>query len=165
MIYILTGTIRSGKTTALQKWLANRTDVTGLLCPDSINGNRYFLKIKSNKEIKLEVEFDSEVSKEEIIDIGNFRFLKSAFDEANDYLLSVAKKPEQAYLIIDELGKLELKNTGLHAAAKRIIIQHEMSTSYHLLLVIRESLLNEIIEHYSISNYKVLKKEDLEKLD
>ncbi len=51
MIYILTGDIRTGKTTALLDWIKDRNDVDGLLCPDSENGMRYFLKVKSKEEL------------------------------------------------------------------------------------------------------------------
>ena len=49
MIYILTGAIRTGKTTALLNWINNRNDVDGLLCPDNENGKRYFLKVKTKE--------------------------------------------------------------------------------------------------------------------
>ena len=45
MIYILTGDIRSRKTTALLHWIEGRKDVDGLLCPDDKTGKRYFLKV------------------------------------------------------------------------------------------------------------------------
>ncbi len=47
MIYILTGDIRTGKTSALLDWCKNRNDVDGVLCPDDDKGKRYFLNIKS----------------------------------------------------------------------------------------------------------------------
>ncbi len=47
MIYILSGNIRTGKTTALFEWSENRNDIDGLLCPDDEFGKRYFLKIKT----------------------------------------------------------------------------------------------------------------------
>ncbi|MCX7549627.1 nucleoside-triphosphatase [Xanthomarina sp. F2636L] len=157
MIYILTGAIRSGKTTALQKWIANRKDVDGLLCPDDDKGKRYFLQVKSKIEYELETEFENK----DIIEIGNFRFLKSAFDEANDYLISKTSKKESKYIIIDELGKLELRNEGFHVSAEKLIPDYECNQQKHLILVIRESLIEPVLKKYSISEYTILTKEDL----
>ncbi|WP_456438738.1 nucleoside-triphosphatase [Psychroserpens sp.] len=162
MIYILTGDIRTGKTTALLDWCKNRNDVDGVLCPDDENRLRYFLNIKSKGVYPLVAHTDTEENN--TISIGSFQFMKSSFQNANDYLLHSNDQRDYSYLIIDELGKLELKNIGLHDSAKSIIIQYENSKSHHLILVIRESLLNDIIEHYNISEYSVLKKEDLQLL-
>jgi len=160
VIYILSCDIRSGKTTALLDWIKNRKDVDGLLCPDGDNGKRYFLKIKSKTKFELEVESESENT----ITIGPFHFLKSAFKEANDYLLETNKKRDFKYLIIDEIGKLELKNDGLHDAAKILIPQYVMNEYFHLILVVRESLLNDVLKHYDIFKYRILEKRDLEEL-
>jgi nucleoside-triphosphatase THEP1 len=164
MIYILTGDIRTGKTTALLNWASTRKDVDGILCPDNENGKRYFLKVKPQKEIELEVDSEASEESEETITIGPFYFLKSAFEEANEFLLSLTSKNESQYLIIDELGKLELKNEGLHDSAKVLIPDFMFNDTRHLVLVVRESLLDKIFEHYTISEYSILKKEDLTSL-
>ncbi|WP_296383302.1 nucleoside-triphosphatase [Winogradskyella sp.] len=160
MIYILTGDIRIGKTTALLDWCKNRSDTDGVLCPDDDKGKRYFLNIKSKNSYPLAANTNTE--EDNIVSIGPFQFLKSSFQNANDYLVHCNEKRDYSYLIVDELGKLELKNVGLHDSAKHIVIQHENSKSHHIILVVRESLLSEIIEHYNISQYSVLRKEDLE---
>lgn len=162
MIYILTGDIRTGKTTTLFNWSENRNDVDGVLCPDDDKGKRYSLNIKSKETYPLAANSDTE--DHNIISIGPFQFLKSSFQKANDYLLHSNDKRDYSYLVVDELGKLELKNIGLHDAAKWIIAQHVKDKIHHLILVVRESLLNEIIEHYRISQYLVLKKENLKSL-
>ncbi|MFC0603020.1 nucleoside-triphosphatase [Winogradskyella pulchriflava] len=160
MIYILTGDIRNGKTTALLEWVSGRTDVDGLLCPDGDNGKRYFLKIESKKEFELEVESESEKT----ISIGPFKFLKSAFEEANKYLLDSNERRDFKYLIIDELGKLELKNEGFHEATKKLIPNFMFDANKHLILVVRKSLLEAVINHYKIKVYKLLTKENLKNL-
>ena len=157
MIYILTGAIRTGKTTALLEWCKNRNDVDGLLCPDNAQGKRYFLEVKSKSEFELETELDIE----SIIEIGNFKFLKSAFEKANAYLLMVALENESQYLIIDELGKLELKKEGLHLSAERLIPKYENKLNKHLILVVRDYLLDAVLEHYSIIEYEIVGKEGL----
>jgi nucleoside-triphosphatase THEP1 len=164
MIYILTGAINTGKTTALLDWSKTRNDVDGLLSPDNEAGKRYFLKIKAKIEFALELELEVETEGLELVAIGNFKFLKSAFIKANDFLISIASETKNKYLIIDEIGKLELKNEGLHRAAEKIIPEYEFNKSEHLILVVRDYLLEDVLVQYDISQYLILKKEDLEKL-
>ena len=160
MIYILTGAIRSGKTTALLHWSKSRNDVDGLLCPDDANGKRYFLKLKNNTIFKLEAEAETEA----IVTIGIFKFLRSAFNEANDYLILEASKTEPKYLIIDEIGKLELKNEGLNVSTKALISQFRSKNNTHLILVVRDYLLDAVMEHYGITECSILNTEDLKNL-
>jgi len=161
MIYIFTGVIRTGKTTALLDWCKSRNDVDGVLCPDNSKGKRYFLEVKSKNEFELETEFETK----DFIEIGNFKFLKSAFEKANTYLLSDASKNESQYLIIDELGKLELKNEGLHLSAEKLIPNYETNENKHLILVVRDYLLDAVLTHYSIEEYRILTKVNLETLN
>ena len=65
------------------------------------------------------------------------------------------------YVIIDELGKLELKNKGLHEAANLLIPNFIDHKEKHLILVIRDTLLEDTIEHYGISNYQIITKASL----
>jgi nucleoside-triphosphatase len=160
MIYILTGDIRSGKTTALLHWIEGREDVDGLLCPDDKTGKRYFLKVKSKQEFKLEIESGNDIEMDKIVVIGPFQFLKSAFEKANDYLKSISNNSSSKFIIIDELGKLELKNKGLHDAASKLISNKTCNTK-HLILVVRSSHLNKIIERYKLSEYTLIRKEEL----
>jgi len=160
MIYILTGVIRSGKTTALLHWSKSRNDVDGLLCPDDANGKRYFLKLKNKTIFKLEAEAETEA----IVTIGNFKFLRSAFNEANHYLILEASKTERQYLIIDEIGKLELKNEGLHVSTKALISQFKSNDNTHLILVVRDYLLDAVLEYYGITECSILTTKDLENL-
>jgi nucleoside-triphosphatase THEP1 len=162
MIFILTGPIRSGKSTAIDKWCNSCVDVDGIVCLDNSQGKRYFKHIQSQEKYDAEAEIQT---KSEVIPIGNFIFSQKAFDTANAYLLMVNKKSDYKYLVMDELGKLELKNKGLHDSAKSIVLPHLKDVSKHIILLVRETLLNEIVAHYEISHYKVLKKEDLTKLN
>ncbi|MEZ4803620.1 MAG: nucleoside-triphosphatase [Gelidibacter sp.] len=159
MIYILTGDIRIGKTTALLQWCKTKTNVDGLLCPDDEFEKRYFFKIKSKKPFPLEVSDDSS----DVITIGKFKFLKEGFKTANDYLISLAKEKASKYVIIDELGKLELKNEGLHSSAQKLIQGFQSNLICHLILVVRSSLLEEILQHYKIQEYKLISIEELSK--
>lgn len=160
MIYILTGNIRTGKTTALKNWSRNRTDVDGLLCPDDELGNRYFLKIKNQEKFALEV-FD-DLNK--LIVVGNFKFLKSSFEAANEYLISTGNEKRTKYYVIDELGKLELLNEGLTRAASNLISTYKNDDYHHLILVVRNALLKEICDFFKITDSKVFNNETLKRL-
>ncbi|TXE19302.1 hypothetical protein ES692_03185 [Psychroserpens burtonensis] len=162
MIYILTGDIRTGKTTALLNWTDQRDDVDGWLCPDNEDGKRYFLNVKSKVEFELEIE--SEVDSTKMVSIGAFNFLRSAFKKANDYLISLTSENKNQYIIVDELGRLELNKEGLHTAAEALIPKFLKDDKHHLILVVRSYLLDDIIEFYNISEYQTLKKEDLSDL-
>lgn len=158
MIYILVGPIRSGKTSALNNWTKTRGDVDGLLCPEDTIGKRIFMKVKSKECFKLEVE--SSINNN-TISVGPFLFLRSAFKTANAYLKDLILEQNHNYFIIDELGKLELKNQGLHDAANAMIPIYETDETVHLILVVRDFLLDDIIHHYKISQYQLLDKETL----
>lgn len=160
MIYVLTGSIRSGKTTALKNWISTRTDVDGLLCPDDINGKRVFLKVKQKATFKLETEDEAEA----LENIGNFKFLKSSFDHANSFLITLNNNQENKYVVIDEIGKLELKNKGLHLSAETMIPEFLNNENNHLILIVRDYLVEDVLIKYDISQYIILKKEDLESL-
>ena len=166
MIYILAGDIRTGKTTAVLNWVNTRNDVDGWLCPDNENGKRCFLNVKSQNRFELEVEVENEleVDMAKIVSIGPFNFLRSAFKKANDYLMSLTSENENQYIIIDELGRLELNKEGLHTAAEDLISKFLNADNQHLILVVRSYLLDDIIAFYNISKYQVLAKGDLSSL-
>ena len=158
MIYILSGPIRTGKTTALKNWALERSDVDGLISPDDEESTRYFYEIKSRLSFHFEA---SSPASQPTIAIGRFHFLKAAFDRANRYLMQSAASQNSTFLIVDEVGKLELKGTGLHRAVVDLISPFEAASDRHLILVIRDTLLEEAINHYQISDYQVISKDQL----
>ena len=158
MIYILSGPIRSGKTTALIDWINKRKDIDGILSPDNHLGQRYFLEVGSFQRFDFEVKSYVE---EETISIGRFHFLKSAFNRVNAYLAHILNSENSKHIVVDEVGKLELKGKGLHDAVRQLISSQQFLRHRHLLLVIRESLLESVIQHYNITDYKVMTKETL----
>jgi nucleoside-triphosphatase THEP1 len=157
MIYILSGEIRTGKTSALREWVRKRNDVDGLLCPDDANGKRFFLELKSKTEFPLEVQTNDQ---NDTISVGPFFFSKASFDRANSFMKTLIHSKTR-FIILDELGKLELKNKGLHEAAETLIPYFMNHNEKHLIIVIRDTLLEATIKHYKISNYQFLTKETL----
>lgn len=165
MIFVLTGPVHSGKTSSLQKWCASTKNIDGILCPENDNGKRFFIKVKSNESLALEVRNSMLKKQDEIIEVGSYKFLKNAFKQANEYLVQASNNHDFNYLIIDELGKLELKNKGLHIAAQDLIPNYVHNKRQHLILVVRESIIEEVMKHYDVLEYSILNKEDLLKLE
>ncbi|MCP5062418.1 MAG: hypothetical protein GY936_08145 [Ignavibacteriae bacterium] len=150
-IYIVTGPIHSGKTTRLFKFVVNQNSIDGILAP-IVNEERKLYHISSRKIKNLEVSESSD----ETISIGKYHFLQESFDWANANLIkSFNQVPD--WIIIDELGKLELKREGLHKSASYILDKINDSST-KIILVIRDYLLEDIIEFYGISKeeYEIL---------
>ena len=142
-IYILTGPIQTGKTTRLFEFIKTKNNVDGILAP-VVNDKRVLFHISSNTLKSLEVDTPDNST----ITVGKYYFLKSTFDWANKKLIeSFNAKPE--WLIIDEVGKLELKQKGLHPAIS-FILNFEGNLKTKIILVVRDSLLDEVIKIYNI---------------
>jgi len=74
-IYILTGKIQSGKTTALMKWAASRNDVFGIFTP-VIDGKRFFMDAHTHDQFKMEAD----KTEKEALSVGRFNFSKDSFE-------------------------------------------------------------------------------------
>ncbi len=147
-IIIYTGPVHSGKTSALQQWCSNRKDVGGILMPD-INGKRKFLSIQAKEVFDAECNL-SEETDEVLINIGRYLFYETAFQKANFILLNASSQVR--YIIIDEIGKLELQQKGLFEGTVYLLNNY----SQNLILVVRDSLLAEVITAFQLSNYTVI---------
>ncbi|HSU28123.1 MAG TPA: nucleoside-triphosphatase [Chitinophagaceae bacterium] len=126
-IYILTGPIQTGKTSSLQQWAENREDVYGILTP-VINGKRVFLNVRTGEQWPMEA---SGTDKEFII-VGKYNFSKIGFDKAAEIIRASIQAP--GWLVIDEIGPLELKGEGFNAILKKVISNRKGKT----LLVVRD---------------------------
>lgn len=142
-INIVTGKIHSGKITRLFTFKNSLESVDGILAP-IINDRRMLYHI-SSRTMK---EFEVDVGTENIIDIGKYHFLENSFNWANKKLIeSYLKIPD--YLIIDEIGKLELIGKGLNESFK-YVIEDKLNLKTKIVIVVRDSLLNEVIEFYEL---------------
>jgi len=152
MIYILSGPIQTGKTTSLVKWSAGRSDVFGILTP-VINGKRFFMDAHSGKQFEMEAK-DVEV---EVVSIGRFKFSRKAFEEASQILDHSISK---GWLVIDEIGHVELNKQGFYEVLNKVLKNH----SSHLLLVVREGLVEKVTELFELNRYEVISKDQLARL-
>ena len=159
MIYILSDHIETGKTNALLKWSEGRKDTFGILTPRNENNNRYILDVHTKDSFKMQTD----LATADTISVGRYYFLKFAFKIGNSILKKALKNKKSGYIIIDELGKLELQSDGFHEAATLAIKTTINNNALHLILIIRTTLLPEIIEKYNVKDYQFITIKDLDK--
>jgi nucleoside-triphosphatase THEP1 len=152
--YILTGPVRSGKTTALTEWSASR-DVGGVLSPDG-NGGRVFLDLMTGREEEMEA---NDPSADDLL-VGRFRFRKAAFDFAKAGL-ERASQAQKDYIVVDEVGPLELQGLGLDTAVKGLL---KRDKAHAVIVVVREGLVEAVVNHYDLPHVKVINKEEITQL-
>lgn len=157
MIYILADNVRSGKTSALKEWASTWDIVKGILCPIDTDSRKYLYHIETEHRFPLEVDF----ANENTISVGKFHFLTDSFKIANYLLIKSFDDDDFEFLVLDELGKLELQNKGIHQAAEYIIGNYKSSDDKNLLLVVRTALVKDILSHYQITNFQLVAKESL----
>jgi nucleoside-triphosphatase THEP1 len=151
-INILTGPIHSGKTTRLAVWIKSCPNCAGILAPVR-DGLRYLYSIHSGQSKLLEAKGNS-FEEDDLTRIGEYRFINATFDWAqNELLLVVIQKPE--WIIIDEIGPLEMDGKGLEPAVRKILEQMHNQDQLNLLLVVREKLLDLFFQSYDIKETEV----------
>jgi len=153
VIYILTGKIQSGKTSALIKWSAGKTGVFGILTP-VMDGCRFFMDAHSRIQFRMEA---GETEKA-ILSTGRYNFSKAAFEHAAEIIRQSINK--NGWLVIDEIGPLELRKKGFHRVIKESLKNHRAK----LLFVIRENLVGEVTELFELKQYEIITKENLDQL-
>ena len=137
-------------------WINTQEHVAGILTPD-VNGKRKLYDIAADAYHDLEVD-DSHENK---LTIGNYIFDQDLFTKAQQILLS-AIDAQPSWLLIDEVGKLEVHHrSGLEPAVSFTIKHYQAKeTEGNLLLVIRDYLLDDCITCYYLQNAVILDKED-----
>jgi nucleoside-triphosphatase THEP1 len=145
MIYLLTGPDQTGKTTALAEW-ADKQQAAGLL-QTTCEGRRYLKTLRAGETRALDCVTGGT---EETIRIGRFRFSASALAWGRRKLLEAARRSPE-WLLIDEVGPLELRGEGLAPAVETVLRERGDSRSpgCHTLLVVRGRLLNAMSDHYA----------------
>lgn len=150
-IYLLTGPIRTGKTSTLAEWIKGKRNVGGFLTPD-INDYRKWQNIETNEIF----DFEKEVSENENdVLVGRFVFDGLIFEKARKYILSLINTNCQ-YIVLDEIGKLELQNKGYEPELNQFLELIKFKKDVKLILVVRDSILSEVIEKYKLNNATIV---------
>ncbi len=148
-IHILTGAIGTGKTSHLIQWIGKRSDVHGILTPVA-DGKRVFMDAQT-KEL---FEMQAQLNEKNILHVGKYIFSKNSFEKATGIIRNGLMKKE-GWLIIDEIGLLELKGEGFCDVLKEIIT--DKKNPIKVLLVIRDTLLQKVIEVFLQTNsYQII---------
>lgn len=153
-IVVFSAPIQSGKTTALQAWCQCKASIDGVLMPD-VAGGRQFYHIASDLYIPVEVA-NPKTFEGSIISVGKYHFSASAFTSANAILMN-AWKQQPHWLVIDEIGKLELNGEGLFPSFSGILPSyHQCPSSTNLLIVVRDSLYETVVSTFRIGEHQLI---------
>ena len=141
-IFIVTGDVHSGKTGKLLNWSGERSDVHGILTP-VLEGTRYFLDIHSREQFRMEAD-----DKEEALVVGRYRFSRNSFNKATRLLENSIDK--NGWLVVDEIGPLELRGEGFSDFLKTIVRERKERT----LLVVRKALIDDVISQFELYRFE-----------
>ncbi len=155
-LYLLTGPVHSGKTSSLSDSIKDITSIGGFICPDK-DGLRYLKNIHDGTIHRFQIA--NQESDDDIL-IGKYIFSKSGFETARSILQSAINQDFE-YLIIDEIGQLELQGKGLEPSLS-LTLNNIKNTK--IILVVRDYLLDEVIHHYQLTTAKIINKDDVKNI-
>ena len=157
-VVILAGPLRSGKTTALSRW-AGDLDAAGFLTPEGARGRRI---VRLDEEADLPFEAGPAQGPAQVV--GRFRILDSAF-EAGARWLREGLRRKASWLILDEIGPLEMAGGGFHAIFREVLeTLARDGESTRLLVVMRDSVADEAAARYGLEFAPRIGKERLDAL-
>lgn len=146
-LYLVTGTIHSGKSSTLANWCQSRNDVYGILSPVE-NGKRFFLDISTGEKFSMESTPD-EIS---TIPIGKFNFSMNAFSKAVE-IITRSTYNKKGWLVIDEIGPLELSGRGFDEVLKEIL--QNSPSNMKIILVVRDTIKDDVIKRYFLEDHLI----------
>ena len=144
-LIIISGPVGAGKTSVLNKWTDGR-NVKGILTP-VIEGKRMF------QDIAGEELFHMEASEgEETLSIGKYNFSVLQFQKAIALVNTAIDASDTEWILIDEIGPLELEGKGFSETLVRII---QSNRKIKLLIVVRAGLLQQVVDTFRIRHYQL----------
>lgn len=154
-IIIVSGPIGIGKTTLLERFCEERNDVGGFLTLAQADYRR-LLKFPSNLQ-STELNWNESMDKSKKLEVGRFVFNIDSFSTAllkleEDYL-----NPDLKYIIVDEIGKLEVeRNYGFEPGISKFIKKFKSNNKgKKLIVVVRDSLLELAIDKYKFQGVAI----------
>lgn len=153
-IILFSKPIHSGKTTELMHWCKVLKSCSGILMPD-IDGQRKMYDIE--KQLYFDAECNNSLfTDEQLIEIGNYSFYQSAFDNANQIIIeAILQKP--TFIVIDEVGILEMGRKGFYTSVKQLInASNAGNINSKIILAVRDIFVTEVVACFNIINYKVV---------
>ena len=144
VVHIFSGPIHSGKTSAVLNWLDTQSGVFGVLSP-TVDGKKVFMNIETKEIFNMEALPDEP----DILSIGKFNFSKGSFDKAIEIIKRGFNK--NGWLVIDEIGPLELKGEGFCSVLKEIL--SDTSSTQNIMLLVREGMVEMVTDFFGIENF------------
>lgn len=147
-ILILTAAKGIGKTTRLQQLAVKAGGELGGILSPVIHEKRHFLHPPSGITWPMEAS-----GLEERLEVGRFSFSLHAFDKAKKQVVEDWKNPEIRVVVMDEIGPLEMRGLGFAQVVERVLALPDPHKQ--LCLVIREGMLEEVLQYFHIPLDKV----------
>lgn len=140
-LFILSAPIRSGKTSLLRAWTDSATCFGGFLSPDSPTG-----RILWFPSIKQQIPFELATPVSNCLSIGKFHFDSKAFELGINQAIADLKSGKK-YILLDEIGKLELEHqSGFYPGLTELLGLLPSYPDSKLVLVVRNSLIDLAID-------------------
>lgn len=160
MVYLITGPVGSGKTTRLLKWIEDNVENQAIHCVGITapvrDGHRYLRRIPDGEERLINAV--TGVPDEYLVKIGHhifdqriFQWGRGHLQKALESFLDDDSSDLQRLLVIDEIGPLELTSRGFDRTVLNIFKQYAESTNFDLLIVVRDYLVDDVIDAYGLN--------------
>jgi nucleoside-triphosphatase THEP1 len=148
--YLLTGPVQSGKSAALMSWVEGKS-ASGVITP-TIFGVKVLVNVSTGELFP----YQNTVPEAGTVSIGKYHLFAEAFVSARN-IIQNAWQNDDRWMIIDEIGRLELNDGGHHTVFAETLSRHKRN----LLIVVREVLLKDVIEKYGLGDGIVIKRQQL----
>jgi len=140
--YVLTGEIKTGKSTSLLNW-ANRLKSIGGIIQLQENEKRFIFDITSKQKKEL-----TKKESENAIPVGKFFFDKNVLEWGNELLLR-ALNENVNWLIFDEYGISEFENQCFEPNISELFyVITKRNLHMNCVIVVREKLLKQFISKF-----------------
>ncbi len=137
------------------RWAQGRAGCGGILTPD-IEGLRQLYNVKDGTTLPWQKPVSD--APDDVL-VGRFVFDRVAFDQAIVWLDDQLKDARIKYLILDEVGPLELSGKGWDTWLRKALAT---PSEKEFILVVREGLVEKVVDYYGLSTYAVVEKESFQ---
>jgi nucleoside-triphosphatase THEP1 len=146
-IYILAGKIQSGKTSSLLQCCTDQKDWYGILTP-VVAGKRVFMNVQTKEQFVMEAT----EGEEDTMTVGKYVFSKTNFNKAIQIIRNAIDT--KGWLVIDEIGPLELKGEGFSEVLKEVLKKRQ----HNILLVVREkdNMVEKVKQQFGLNHSLVI---------
>jgi len=147
---ILTGPVQSGKSAALFNWCLSKKNIAGFLNIDK-RGLRYLYDISKQDFHAFQIAERANVKD---IAVGKYIFAWQGFENAKK-IVDDTLPINLDWIIIDEIGKLEMQDQGFEPELSNWI-KTWSAKQQKTILVVRDSLLESVILKYHLQGCEIL---------